>query len=549
MPGGLLSPFHREDADEQLLREQVGQSMEIMAASLDAPVPFGWEVHEHRSDGRLFYVNSKAGITQWEVPRLPPQWEERFSKSGKVYYINLFDGNTQWQWPQELGKAGLQLALPGSTQALALLEPPTEARFEESDDDSVGAAANQMDADDLLNLPVGSELASQTEMDDVRPPTGQGLRETQIHLEKVTKQGPWGKDSRDEDWHELKRKLQLQKVAHEQRWETANMIPGLRDFVRPHEMNDQVNNWDRQLDNVTLKIANMERRNLALGHRAELRKEEFRGLFPVIQRLLWTKWSAGEIFLHALRKELPSQNVYLNIAKPSKYHRFLLHMLFVSTVLVGSSFMFLYKPSGIEEERQAVDMAVWMLAGEIFTMPWHMGTIQAVVLADIIGRFVKYCCRRVFFSYTLPANIPPSSTSEARKETLRYWHDLAETGKWVCIAGSFILVTATLALATLNPQLRAAAAARAFLIEQLWAHIVLPLLSATMVTLILCQARRKPTFDGFLSVFTGTMDFLTVGVQTPEFLAWRAQRIVSEEEMLLQVHQGGRMVTYDDIDD
>jgi hypothetical protein len=535
--------------EAQLLREQVSHSLEIMNESLDAPLPYGWEIHVRASDGRAFYVNVKAGITQWDVPRLPPQWEERFSRTGQVYYINLFDGKTQWEWPRERGNAGLVLALPGSTE---LTEPPVEARMDDSDDDSVGAAANQMDADDLLALPIGGEMLSIDNLEDnedVRPPTSGGLKETKKKLDTVAKQGQWGKDNRDEDWHTLKRKLQLQKVAHEQRWETANLIPGLRDFVRPHEMNDQVNNWDRQLDNVTLKISNMERRKLALGERAELRKEELRGLFPVIQRLLWTKWSAGEIFIHALRKELPSRLMYMRIGKPSMYHRFLLHMLFVATSLLSCCFMFIpQSPSGTAaEEREAMDQAVWKLAGEILTTPLN-GAVPffVAIVAGAIGRVVKYACARVFFSYRLSPNVPPSSTAEARKETLRYWHDLAETGKWVCIAGTFILVAASLALAALHPQLRAAAVARAFLIEQLLAHIILPIFSALIVTIILCQARRGPQFDGLLSVFPDLLDFVSVGVQSPEFLAWRTQRIISEEEMLLQVHAGGRVVTLDE---
>merc|ERR1719436_681973 len=119
-----------------------------------------------------------------------------------------------------------------------------------------------------------------------------------------------------------------------------------------------------------------------------------------------------------------------------------------------------------QEERTAIDKAVWVLALEIFTATFGLDTIWVVLVADIIGHVVKVFCRHIFFSYKLPPNVPPSRDPPARIETLRYWHDLAETGKWVCIAGSFILCVATLALAALSPQLRAGAVARAFLVEQ-----------------------------------------------------------------------------------
>jgi hypothetical protein len=46
----------------------------------------------------------------------------------------------------------------------------------------------------------------------------------------------------------------------------------------------------------------------------------------------------------------------------------------------------------------------------------------------------------------------------------------------------------------------------------------------------------QASFDGILTVFPNLMDFAYIGVKTTEFLAWRAQRIIAEEELLLQVY-------------
>jgi len=43
--------------------------------------------------------------------------------------------------------------------------------------------------------------------------------------------------------------------------------------------------------------------------------------------------------------------------------------------------------------------------------------------------------------------------------------------------------------------------------------------------------------DGILSLFPGIWDFFSVGVVTPEFLAWRAHRIVQEEQVLRRIHR------------
>lgn len=307
-------------------------------------------------------------------------------------------------------------------------------------------------------------------------------------------------------------------------------------------MTDQTNNWDRQLDKVTLRIANLERRKLQLGDRAELRKEEFRAVFPVVQRLQWSKWSPAEIFLHAMFRAMPSRFIYLNVAAPSKMHRFLLEALQMSAALMACCIMLL-GDAGVEEAREAMDKPVWYLLSEIFSLPWQGQTLAVVVLADLLGRITRLACAGLFFSCKLPSEVP--GNANLRREQLKYWHDLAETGKWICITGTTILVAGTVALCSLQPQVRAAAVARTYLIDQLWFHLLFPILSAGSCTVVLCTTRVSGYCDGLLSVFPAIMDFEFVGVQTPEFLTWRVQRIISEEEMLLQVHRGGRNVKYD----
>merc|ERR1711988_855336 len=73
----------------------------------------GW-TRRTTSDGRLYYYNERAGISQWGVPELPSGWDARISSTGQVYYINQQAGTTQWRWPSEAVELSL---LPGQTES------------------------------------------------------------------------------------------------------------------------------------------------------------------------------------------------------------------------------------------------------------------------------------------------------------------------------------------------------------------------------------------------------------------------------------------------
>ena len=60
-------------------------------------LPKGWEMHESRTQKRIYFGYTEKQITQWEPPdfveeeevQLPPGWEAAVSKCGNKYYVNI----------------------------------------------------------------------------------------------------------------------------------------------------------------------------------------------------------------------------------------------------------------------------------------------------------------------------------------------------------------------------------------------------------------------------------------------------------------------------
>lgn len=513
-----------EDSDKEV-RAQVERSLKAAAESRDIMLPAGWAIHTN-SEGRDFYMNMQAGISQWEVPRLPQHWEERVSSDGKVYYLCLFDGRTQWEWPaepKEVDGPGFHtdsqrlLALPGGTEPLALQDARSEAG---SDVSSKVEAVDQFDPSTLLSM---QGVKTTFDDDHLIGPTEPETTER------------WGEDKADKDWKELKVKLQMQKAAQERQFHAANKNPGVREFIRPHEIGNLTNNWDRQLDTVTMRADGQRREHQLLGFRAELAKDELRTIFPIIQRLHWTKWTGLEIFWHSFQRARPTQCIYANVGKPTKKHRAYIHGLFISAVLLASNLMAIYE-APVREDVTASMRSTLTILVELVTMPFQLEILWVAPVADLLGRIVKHCCHQAFFTCSMHSAKPPFLSEPAKREQMRYWHEMAELGKWVCMVGMLLNLTGTLAICSLLPQPRAASVARAFFVAVWLSHLLLPLLEATLVTVVLSTARTSGAVDGFLTVFPGTMDFLAVGVKTPEFLSWRVQRMVSEQELLAQVY-------------
>eukprot|EP00931_Biecheleriopsis_adriatica_P049453 TRINITY_DN28608_c0_g2_i1.p1 TRINITY_DN28608_c0_g2~~TRINITY_DN28608_c0_g2_i1.p1 ORF type:complete len:4151 (-),score=822.11 TRINITY_DN28608_c0_g2_i1:49-11319(-) len=528
VPALTLAPDEgRYDSNEpDSVREALGRSLAAAQNSQEVVLPTGWEL-QSTVDGREFYVNLRAGITQWNAPQLPPHWEERFSRDGKVYYLSLFDGRTQWEWPQENALAfqqrleelpanRLALALPGQTQEL---ETQSVQRPDSDSESSDGVAMDQVDAMELLE----------------NPPGGEGSILTPREEDEKKKQLKWGQDKRDVEWLALKKEMGSQKQAHDERWMTARQFPGVREFVRRYELANQTNNWDRAVDGVTLKIDNIDRSRGELGDRAELRKEELRQIFPIIQRLQWTKWSSLEIWLHCIIREMPVQAAFFSHPRPSKTHRTILHIFSVIVTLLGSAICVAFE-APVDENVEATSRATWDLLAEALTMPVTGNTLLCSAIGLLSGFLVKKLILRIFYGYRIPYNLRPTTSPEARKYQLRYWHELAEMGKWTCLIGSFMAYFGALSMCMLTPQPRSGCVFQAFWIALLIGHYGWPILKGTACTIILTTARTSGSFDGWLTVWPNLMDFGRVGVKTTEFMVWRAQRMIAEEELLLQVY-------------
>merc|ERR1719311_834444 len=110
-------------------------------------------------------------------------------------------------------------------------------------------------------------------------------------------------------------------------------------------MEELDNNWDRQLESVFTKRHNVVKHSKELGERAELDNEELRSVFPVIQRLNWTKWDGMEIWMHSFEMRMPLTFIFLNLARPSKAQRCLLYLSRIMAIfLICTVMMYIRGP-------------------------------------------------------------------------------------------------------------------------------------------------------------------------------------------------------------
>lgn len=417
------------------------------------------------------------------------------------------------------GSSGLALALPGSTQEMPV--PDEDTMSETSTDTSLGGAMDQVDAHELLAVPPGGEGSILTPRED--------------EATANTKVEKWGVDHLDQQWLDIKKSMGSMKAAHDERWLTARQFPGVREFVRPYELANQTNNWDRAVDNVTLKIDNIARSKGELGVEAELKREELRQVFPVIQRLLWTKNADWELCIQCIIREMPIMVAFENVARPSKTHRTIMHIFRVLVTLMAACGI-VASEAPVNEEIEATGRATWVLVEEAFTMPLTMQTVTFALIGHVAGVVAQSCILMIFYAYTIPYNVPPTTSVEARKFQLKYWHELAEMGKWTCLVGCAVCFCGTISACMLMPQPRAACVFQAFWLAVILGHWLVPTIKGLMIAYVLIASRRQTAFDGVLTVLPGLMDFQSLGVKTTEFMVWRHQRIVAEEELLIQVY-------------
>jgi len=254
-----------------------------------------------------------------------------------------------------------------------------------------------------------------------------------------------------------------------------------------------------------------------------------------------------------MARDMPTWHMFVNLGRPTKFQRCTLHLLFIGVALLGSTLMLAFK-APVNEEITALDVPFWDLCGQVFTMPFNVNTLWVAILADLLARWVENLCARVFFGYDLPKNKRPPMSEQDRIAQLMLWHQMADFGKWVCILGTTICIAGAVTLCAQFPQPRSASVVRSLLLGVLWAYLIHPMLKGLVATVILDVARSSGVFDGLLTVMPDIMDFLATGVHTPQFLAWRVEKIVSEMELMRRLHKeppeiGGPVNPEDDSDE
>lgn len=530
----------------------------VLALRKDEPdeesheLPKGWERCYNDMLQAIYYVNTRTQQSQWEFPQLPPHFEEKISGTGKVYYFNTLDQTSQWEWPVEaLDFARDQqtrnnlpgmLSVPGpmpKEMQLAIPKGERGAMEEDLDDDDERSETDEVDQVEanLLLAMMPAEPSPRSSHDSNLDADLAAVMRLSVGTDHKPP-SKWGVDHADQLWIDKHRQMNDEKKAQERRFKTASQHHGIREFVRPYEMEDQDENWEKQLAVVHQKPGNLRKQNMELGHRAQLDKEDLREVFPIIQVLEWTKWPTWEILLRCFIRAHPLFSVFTNEARPTKTHRGLMFLLHQSTLIFVITLVLLQiKLDGVNENVDAARRGFFTLWAEVGVIPWDDPLIYVIALvADFAGQSLKTCCRIVFYNYRL--QIHQSLTEEdVRKVQMIYWHSLAETGGTVCTAWSVFCCIATFLLCCFYPQPRPARVLQSVLMGFIWSLLLWPFFRGLASMIVLDTARKNAKMDGILSLFPGIWNFNTVGVVTPEFLAWRVHRIVQEEQVLRRIHR------------
>jgi hypothetical protein len=424
--------------------------------------------------------------------------------------------------------------MPKEAKQLAI--PKKEDSFMDLDDRSEPSETEEVDEVDasMLLALMPEQLSPRSDVDEDLA----AIMRLSIPSSPGKPTSKWGVDHADKLWIDKHREVIAEKRAQERRFQTASQHEGIREFVRPYEMEDQDENWEKQLAVVQQKQGNLKKHTKELGHKAELDKKDLRDVFPIIQLLMWTKWPTKEIFLRTFVRAHPLFSIFTNKARPTKTHRSLMFLLHQSTMIFVIALLLLQiKLDRVNEQVDASRrgfFALWVEVGEI---PWDDPMIYVVaVVAEGCGQLLKLWCRKTFYNYTLQVH-QSLTEADVRKVQMIYWHDLAETGGTVCTAWSVFCCLTTFVLCCLYPQPRPARVLQSLLMGFGWTLIVWPALVGGGCTFILAMSRNGSKMDGILSLFSSIWDFFEVGVHTPEFLAWRAHRIVQEEQVLRRIHK------------
>jgi hypothetical protein len=419
----------------------------------------------------------------------------------------------------------MQLAIPKQNDGIQDLDEVSEV----SETDEV----DQVDASMLLALQPAPPSPRSDLDEDIA-----AIMRLSISSSEAKPPPKWGIDHSDQLWIDKYRNTLKDRAAQERRFKTASQHQGIREFVRPYEMEDQDENWEKQLAVVQQKQGNLKKLNMELGHKAQLDKADLREVFPIIQLLEWTKWPTKEIFLRCFIRAHPLFGIFLNEARPTKTHRSLMFLLHQSTMLFLIALILLQiKLEGVNEEVDAARRTFPALFEEVGVISWVDPMIYvAAIVGEFTGQIFKWCIRQIFYNYKLQVH-QSLTEGDVRKVQMAYWHALAETGGTVCTAWSVFCCIATFVLCCLYPQPRPARVLQSVLMCLAFSHIAWPGLRALGSTFVLTISRKNNKMDGILSLFPGLWEFSTVGVNTPEFLAWRAHRIVQEEQVLRRIHR------------
>lgn len=479
-------------------------------------LPRGWD-EKVSAQGERYYVNIYTKVTSWDFPTLPESWKEVIHESGRPYYQGP-DGVCTWDWPFK--------------------DPAPDKEYPEQPD--LYQVAKPKTDDDAL------EKANQEREEQIGQAIwlSRGLGQQDHPMPDVSAM----------EWNALKKHYADHRFAQ-------NQLMPLRKFCNSTAMNP--NEWDKQVDLVCKRKHKLMKLAQALGHKEELDNPYLLKQFPIIQRLQYTKWPPAVLFWEVFRRACPSLAALTHGMMPSMEQKAALLGVHLSCVVLlncihlAVEVPMVVSPAACSESWgpgcivvdpgeivPALERSLPDILQDLGSNPPELALLVVVAIAsEHVARLVMaYCAERYHDKSLTPERLEAMKHDHVKGVYMREEHSRGNKLYFYFLIGTGLSILFALIVSSLRPQKRCAVVVQGLLMTLLYGYYLLPFLAMLVVGTVLLVSTKSGVTDGLLSAFPSLLDFAHVGVETPEFLAWRLVQMEREEEILEHLYEEGGLV-------
>jgi hypothetical protein len=312
----------------------------------------------------------------------------------------------------------------------------------------------------------------------------------------------------------------------------------LRDFHESHE--PLPSEWDKQVGMVKKRRHKLWKITQLLGEKEELDNQYLMRQFPVIQRLQFTKWPAGELFVYScIRFQLVSR-AFVNQMVPTKGQMSaMVGVYFACQYLLNLMWLSIYIPN---EDEPAMEKDLTDLAAMVYSQPLKPVVVVFAIVFEHVARLLRYLFHRHYFFHP-NVNLNVLDDAQVKRDLVEDWHHQGNRALYNAATFTLIGLSTAAGVCALCPQRRAATVMQGILVTQLYGFVLYPLLAGWFLTSILLVAKTARVFDGLISYVPSLLDFEWQGVDRPEKLAKRLVQTEKESAILeLLYHAGGLVI-------